>query len=84
MTAVKQGRLVGKIAIVVGAWQQPGQTPGNNRAVAERYAQEGATQLLVDVNAQWAQDTLDAVKALGDESTRSAIKPMTTGLMTEV
>lgn len=60
-----QGRLQGKVAIIVGAGQQPGETPGNGRAVAERFAQEGATLLLVDINEAWANDTLEAVKKLG-------------------
>ena len=58
-------RLQGKIAIIVGAGQQPGQTIGNGRAAAERYAQEGASLLLVDVNVAWLQDTVDAVKVHG-------------------
>jgi NAD(P)-dependent dehydrogenase (short-subunit alcohol dehydrogenase family) len=40
-------RLKEKVAIIVGAGQQPGQTVGNGRAAAERYAQEGASLLLV-------------------------------------
>jgi NAD(P)-dependent dehydrogenase (short-subunit alcohol dehydrogenase family) len=64
-----QGRLGGKVAIVVGAGQEPGQTPGNGRAVSERYAQEGATLLLVDVDAARAQATLDAVRQYGGEAT---------------
>ena len=44
------GRLDGKIAVLVGAGQQPGGTPGNGRATAERFAEEGATLLLVDIN----------------------------------
>jgi NAD(P)-dependent dehydrogenase (short-subunit alcohol dehydrogenase family) len=57
------GRLENKIAVVVGAGQQPGGTPGNGRAVAERYAEEGATLLLVDINREWAEDTLAAIGA---------------------
>ena len=57
------GRLENKIAVVVGAGQQPGGTPGNGRAVAERYADEGATLLLVDINREWAEDTLKAIGA---------------------
>ena len=59
------GRLDGKIAIIVGAGQQPGQSAGNGRATAERFAQEGATLLLVDANADWADDTLRAVERHG-------------------
>jgi NAD(P)-dependent dehydrogenase (short-subunit alcohol dehydrogenase family) len=59
------GRLDGKIAVLVGAGQQPGGTPGNGRATAERFAEEGATLLLVDINEAWAHDTLAAVEARG-------------------
>lgn len=51
------GRLNGKIAIITGAGQQPGVTPGNGRATAIRFAQEGATCVLVDINGDWAQET---------------------------
>ncbi len=63
-----QGRLAGKIAIIVGAGQQPGGTIGNGRATAERFAQEGATLLLVDINPAWAEDTLQAVQQYGGEA----------------
>ncbi|WP_207553445.1 hypothetical protein [Teichococcus deserti] len=46
-----KGRLEGKVAIIVGAGQQPGETLGNGRAVAKRFAEEGAALLLVDINA---------------------------------
>lgn len=62
----RAGRLAGKVAVIVGAGQQPGDTIGNGRAVAERFAQEGATLLLVDINEAWAQDTLRAVQAYGN------------------
>jgi NAD(P)-dependent dehydrogenase (short-subunit alcohol dehydrogenase family) len=55
-------RLKDRIAIVVGAGQQPGETIGNGRATAIRFAQEGATVLLVDVNADWAGDTLKMIE----------------------
>jgi NAD(P)-dependent dehydrogenase (short-subunit alcohol dehydrogenase family) len=65
MTNAKGGRLQGKVAIIVGAGQTPGDTIGNGRAAAERYAEEGATLLLVDINEAFAQDTLAAVKQYG-------------------
>lgn len=64
----RNGRLAGKIAVIVGAGQQPGGTPGNGRATAERFAEEGATLLLVDINEAWAEDTLKAVLALGADA----------------
>lgn len=51
-------RLKDKIAIIVGAGQQPGSSMGNGRATAIRFAQEGATCLLVDRDPELAQDTL--------------------------
>jgi NAD(P)-dependent dehydrogenase (short-subunit alcohol dehydrogenase family) len=59
------GRLSGKVAIIVGAGQQPGQTIGNGRATAQRFAQEGASLFLVDINKEWLDDTVQAVKAYG-------------------
>lgn len=51
------GRLENKVAVIVGAGQQPGQTMGNGRATAIRFAQEGAICLLVDHNPDWAEET---------------------------
>lgn len=65
---MNQARLQGKVAIIVGAVQQPGETVGNGRATAERFAAEGATLLLVDINADFAEDTLQAVTRLGAEA----------------
>jgi len=62
---MSQGRLQGKVAIIVGAGQMPGDTVGNGRAVAERFAQEGATLLLVDIDEQWAEATRAAVVGYG-------------------
>ncbi|MDX3907407.1 MAG: SDR family NAD(P)-dependent oxidoreductase [Pigmentiphaga sp.] len=67
MTTTSQ-RLAGKIAIIVGAGQRPGATPGNGRATAERFAEEGASLLLVDINPDWAEDTRAAVRRIGAEA----------------
>ena len=63
-----QKRLEGKVAIIVGAGQQPGETPGNGKATAIRFAQEGATLLLVDINEAWVNDTFGAVKEFGGQA----------------
>ncbi len=61
-------RLEGKVAIIVGAGQQPGETPGNGKATAIRFAQEGATLLLVDINEAWVNDTYESVKEFGGQA----------------
>lgn len=58
-------RLEGKVAIIVGAGQLAGETVGNGRAVAERFAQEGADLLLVDIDASAAEATRAAVAPYG-------------------
>ncbi|MEY2474880.1 MAG: hypothetical protein QOG87_195 [Actinomycetota bacterium] len=42
------GRLAGRIAVIVGAGQTAGETVGNGRATAITFAREGASLLLVD------------------------------------
>jgi NAD(P)-dependent dehydrogenase (short-subunit alcohol dehydrogenase family) len=59
------GRLQGKVAVIVGAGQLAGDTIGNGRAVAERFAQEGAALLLVDIDEAAAEVTRQAVAAYG-------------------
>jgi NAD(P)-dependent dehydrogenase (short-subunit alcohol dehydrogenase family) len=61
------GRLAGKIAVVVGAGQTPGATIGNGRATAVRFAEEGATLLLVDRSAESAEETLAMVRSRGGD-----------------
>ena len=58
-------RLDGKIAIVVGAGQSPGEGMGNGRATVLRFTREGAKVLAVDRNIASAQDTAAMVGAEG-------------------
>ncbi|HZZ32372.1 MAG TPA: SDR family NAD(P)-dependent oxidoreductase [Phenylobacterium sp.] len=51
------GRLEGKIAVVVGAGQTPGETVGNGRAMAILFAREGASVLCVDRIEERAEET---------------------------
>jgi NAD(P)-dependent dehydrogenase (short-subunit alcohol dehydrogenase family) len=51
------GRLAGKVAIVVGAGQTPGDTIGNGRATAVLFAREGAQVVCVDRDAASAEAT---------------------------
>lgn len=59
------GRLAGKVAIVVGAGQQPGDTIGNGRAIALTFAREGADVLCVDRVAERAEDTAAMISDAG-------------------
>jgi NAD(P)-dependent dehydrogenase (short-subunit alcohol dehydrogenase family) len=61
------GRLENKIAVVVGAGQTPGQTIGNGRATAIRFAEEGAQVLLVDRDEASAAETLAMARKQGGD-----------------
>src|SRR5215203_7477188 len=65
---VMAGRVEGKVAIVVGAGQTPGETIGNGRATAMLLAREGATVVVVDRELTTAQDTVDMIVAEGGEA----------------
>ncbi|HVH73912.1 MAG TPA: SDR family NAD(P)-dependent oxidoreductase [Stellaceae bacterium] len=60
-------RLEGKIAIVVGAGQSPGEGVGNGRATTLRFAREGAKILAVDRDLASAADTARLVEKEGGE-----------------
>lgn len=66
-------RLKNKTAIVVGAGQQPGETLGNGRAVALRFAQEGARVLCVDISKERAQETVDLIGNEGGQAEASEV-----------
>lgn len=58
-------RLKDKIAVIVGGGQQAGETIGNGRATAIRFAEEGATVLLADVDEASAEATGAKVAEVG-------------------
>ncbi len=60
-------RLQGKIAVVVGAGQSPGEGMGNGRATVLRFAEEGAKVLAVDRNLASAEETAAMAKKAGGE-----------------
>jgi NAD(P)-dependent dehydrogenase (short-subunit alcohol dehydrogenase family) len=59
------GRVEGKVAIVVGAGQTPGETIGNGRATSMVLAREGARVAVIDRDLKSAQDTVDMITAEG-------------------
>ena len=58
-------RLKGKVAIVVGAGQSPGEGLGNGRATVIRFMQEGATVMAVDRDLASAEETIKLAKKDG-------------------
>ena len=64
------GRLDGKVAIVVGAGQFPGESVGIGRATVLRFMQEGASVLAVDRSIASAAETLSIA---GDNARDSQI-----------
>lgn len=67
------GRLAGKVAIVVGAGQTPGDTIGNGRATAILFAREGATVTCVDRRADSAAETVAMIRDEGGEAFASEV-----------
>ena len=51
-------RLKGKVAVVIGAGQSPGEAMGNGRATTIRFAQEGAAVLAVDLDIDSARESV--------------------------
>lgn len=61
-------RLEGKVAIVVGAGQTPGETIGNGRATAVLFARQGARVMVVDCDLASARETEALVAKEGGEA----------------
>jgi len=58
-------RLEGKVAVVMGAGQSPGEGLGNGRAAAMRFAREGARVLAVDRRIESAEETAALARSEG-------------------
>src|SRR6202012_3291806 len=60
-------RLKDKIAVIIGAGQSPGETLGNGRATAQRFAQEGAKIFAVDRDLDSAEETAALIRSEGGQ-----------------
>jgi len=58
-------RLDGKVAVVFGAGQSPGEGLGNGRAAAIRYAREGARVLAANRSIESAEETASIIRSDG-------------------
>ena len=61
-------RVKGKIAVVVGGGQTPGETIGNGRATAMLLAREGARVLVADRDVASAEETAAMIRAEGGDA----------------
>ena len=62
------GRVEGKVAVVVGGGQTPGESMGNGRATALTLAREGAKVVVADRSVESAADTVKMIKEAGGEA----------------
>jgi NAD(P)-dependent dehydrogenase (short-subunit alcohol dehydrogenase family) len=62
------GRVAGKVAMVVGAGQTPGDTIGNGRATSLLLAREGARVIAVDRDLASAEETVAGIAHAGGEA----------------
>lgn len=62
------GRVQGKVAVVMGGGQTPGETVGNGRATAIVLAREGARVVVVDRDLASAEETAGLIAAEGGEA----------------
>lgn len=58
-------RLAGKVAVVMGGGQEPGETIGNGRATAVLFAREGASVVVVDRDLDRARATVEQIAGEG-------------------
>jgi NAD(P)-dependent dehydrogenase (short-subunit alcohol dehydrogenase family) len=65
-------RLEGRVAVVVGGGQTPGDTIGNGRATSIVFAREGARVVVVDRDLASAGDTVDLIRSQGGEASAHA------------
>lgn len=66
-----EGRLAGRVALVVGGGQTPGETIGNGRATAILLGRAGATVVVADRHLDSATETAEMI--IGEGGTASAV-----------
>jgi len=66
-------RLTGRVAVVIGAGQSPGEGLGNGRAAALRFAREGAHVLAADRNLASAEETATLIRQEGFSAQACAV-----------
>ncbi len=66
-------RVTGKVAVVIGGGQQPGETIGNGRATAILLAREGARVVVADRDLASAQDTADMIAGEGGQASAAKV-----------
>src|SRR5688500_11896371 len=62
------GRVAGKVALVAGGGQAPGESIGNGRATCMLLAREGARVVVADRDLASAEETVSMIKAEGGEA----------------
>jgi NAD(P)-dependent dehydrogenase (short-subunit alcohol dehydrogenase family) len=65
-------RLAGRVAVVIGGGQTPGQTIGNGRATSIVFAREGARVVVVDRSLDSAEATVAMIHAEGGDAVAHA------------
>lgn len=75
------GRLTGRVALVAGGGQTPGETIGNGRAMAVLFAREGARVVVNDIDAEATHAVaaeIDGIAAPGDAASESGASALVT------
>src|SRR5262245_45667236 len=67
------GRVEGKVALLVGGGQTPGETIGNGRATAIVLAREGATVIVADRDLMSAGETVKLIEEEGGKAVALAV-----------
>lgn len=75
-------RVAGKIAVVVGAGQTPGETIGNGAAISLLLAREGASVLCVDRVGERAEKTVQEIGV--DEQVREGAAPVLSSMAADI